>query len=102
MLRYKTAVTDYEGMQGVLDVHSVQGWRLFSVTPDTWRKTVSAEAGMEHRAFEELSAPGDMTQEYSASYYLLVFQREDSTVDELLAATAEEPLSAATLPGFEE
>ena len=102
MLRYKTVVTDYEGMQGVLDAHAMQGWRLFSVTADTWRKSMAPEVGMEHRAFEELSAPGDMTQEYSASYYLLVFQRDDNTVDELLAATAEEPLSAATLPGFEE
>ena len=102
MLKYKTVVTDYEGMQGALDTHSIQGWRLFSVTPDTWRKSLGTETGMEHRAFEELSAPGDMTQEYSASYYLVVFQREDNTVDELLAATAEEPLSAAILPGFEE
>ena len=33
MKRYKTAVTDYEGMQGVLDTHSEQGWELFSLTP---------------------------------------------------------------------
>ena len=102
MLRYKTLVTDYEGMQAILDAHSIQGWRLFSVTPDTWRKSVGPEPGMDHRPFEELNPPGDSSQEYSASYYLLVFQREDNSVDELLAATAEEVLPSGRLPGFEE
>ncbi len=103
MLRYKTIVTDYEGMQGVLDTHAMQGWRLFSLAPDTWRKSLATEGGgMDRMPFEELNRPGDATQEYSASYYLLVFQRDDNSVDELLASTAEEPLSAATLPGFEE
>jgi hypothetical protein len=94
MVRYKTVVTDYEGMQAVLDAHSMQGWRLFSVAPDTWRKSAAPDDGIERAPFEELSRPGDVTQEYSASYYLLVFQRDDSAVDELLAATAEEPLPA--------
>ncbi len=102
MVRYKTAVTDYEGMQGVLDAHATQGWRLFSVTPDTWRKSVAPEDGLDRAPFEELAPPGDVTQEYSASYYLLVFQREDSAVDELMAATAEEPLAAALQGGREE
>ena len=87
-------VTDYEGMQGVLDMHALQGWRLFSVSPDTWRKSIAPNDGMERPPFEELTPPGDSTQEYSASYYLLVFQREDNTVEELLAATAEEPMAA--------
>lgn len=94
MLRYKTAVTDYEGMQDVLDGHSIQGWRLFSVTPDTWRKSIAPNDGVERAPFEELAPPGDTTQEYSASYYLMVFQREDNSVDELLAATAEAPMTA--------
>lgn len=94
MLRYKTAVTDYEGMQAVLDMHAMQGWKLFSVSPDTWRKSVAPNDGIDRAPFEDLPVPGDMTQEYSASYYLLVFQREDDTVEELLAATAEEPLPA--------
>ncbi len=102
MVRYKTMVTDYEGMQGVLDAHSMQGWRLLSVTPDTWRKSVAPNDGIDRAPFEELSQPGDVTQEYSASYYLLVFQREDNAVDELLAATAEEPLAAAMQNGREE
>ncbi|MBV9849629.1 MAG: hypothetical protein JO250_08065 [Armatimonadetes bacterium] len=92
MVRYKTVVTDYEGMQGLLDAHATQGWRLFSLTPDTWRKSIGTEPGMERAPFEQLTAPGDVTQEYSASYYLLVFQREDNMGDELRAATAEEQL----------
>lgn len=95
MLRYKTVVTDYEGMQGVLDIHSMQGWRLFSLSPDTWRKSIAPNDGIDRAPFEELSEPGDSTQEYSASYYLLVFQRDENTVEELLAATAEEPIPAA-------
>lgn len=102
MLRYKTVVTDYEGMQAVLDVHTMQGWRLFSLSPDTWRKSIAPEPGMDHRPFEELNPPGDATQEYSASYYLLVFQREDNFVDDLLAATAEEQLPSASRAGLED
>jgi hypothetical protein len=94
MVRYKTLVTDYEGMQGILDAHSIQGWRLFSVTPDTWRKSSAPQDGIDRPPFEELAQPGDVTQEYSASYYLLVFQHDDNVVDELLAASAEEPLPA--------
>lgn len=76
MQKYKTAVTDYEGMQRVLDTHAEQGWKLFSVSPDTWRKTVADDEGMESPPFQELN-PHGRTQEYSASYYLLVFQRDD-------------------------
>lgn len=76
MPKYKTAVTDYEGMQGTLDTHAEQGWKLFSVTPDTWRKTLSDDEGMDSPPFQELNTHG-RTQEYSASYYLLVFQRDD-------------------------
>ena len=94
MVRYKTVVTDYEGMQAVLDSHAMQGWRLFSATPDTWRKSAAPGDGIDRAPFEELTQPGDVTQEYSASYYLLVFHREDNFVDDLLAATAEEPLPA--------
>ena len=94
MLRYKTTVTDYEGMQAVLDAHTMQGWRLFSAAPDTWRKSTAPNDGLDRAPFEELTPPGDRTQEYSASYYLLIFQRDDNSVEELLAATAEEPLQA--------
>ncbi len=76
MQKYKTAVTDYEGMQRVLDTHAEQGWKLFSVTPDTWRKSIAGDEGMDSPPFQELNPHGH-TQEYSASYYLLVFQRDD-------------------------
>lgn len=76
MQKYKTAVTDYEGMQRILDTHSELGWKLFSVTPDTWRKTMADDDAMESPPFQELNTHG-RTQEYSASYYLLVFQRDD-------------------------
>ncbi len=101
MVKYKTVVTDYEGMQGQLDAHSTQGWRLFSVTPDTWRKSTADNAGMENSPFEELNTHGH-TQEYSASYYLLIFQRDDTPdmIVELLAA--EEALPASAHPLFEE
>mgnify|MGYP001551791793 CR=1 FL=1 len=74
MHRYKTVVTDYEGMQGVLDAHAEHGWRLFSVTPDTWRKVAASDHGMEPPQFANLDAKP--IHEYSASYYLLVFARD--------------------------
>ncbi len=103
MHRYKTLVTDYEGMQGHLDTQAAQGWRLFSVTADTWRKSVAAETGMEHSPFDELDTHGGiMTQEYSASYYLLVFQRDETFEEVGLGIAAEEALPASQMPRFEE
>jgi hypothetical protein len=90
MLKYKTVVTDYEGMQGVLDTHSAQGWRLFSLSPDTWRKSITS-ANDTTSPFDELaSTPGATAFEYSASYYLLVFHRDDFADSLERAASAEE------------
>ena len=102
MRRYKTIVTDYEGMQAVLDTHAEQGWLLFSVTPDTWRRTVSENSGMEQSPFEELDSESRAMREYSASYYLLVFQSEEGLGDRQSYAAAQEPLPlAASVTGFE-
>ena len=101
MHRYKTVVTDYEGMQGLLDAHAAQGWRLFSVAPDTWRKSVGQDSGMEPPPFEELNAPGG-SQEYSASYYLLVFQRDDTLDPREALATAEQALPFSQVAAYEE
>ncbi len=102
MRRYKTIVTDYEGMQGILDTHAEQGWLLFSVTPDTWRRTVSESSGMDQSPFEELDSNSRAMREYSASYYLLVFQREERMEAREAYAAAEEPLTfSGSLPEFE-
>lgn len=85
--RYKTQVTDYEGMQGALDTCAAQGWRLLSVTPDTFRKMTGTPQGMEGSPFETLSM--DEVQEYSASYYLLVFEMDDEVEGHTLAALEE-------------
>ncbi len=102
MRRYKTMVTDYEGMQGILDSHAEQGWALFSLTPDTWRRTFSEDSGMDPSPFEELDSSSRAMREYSASYYLLVFQREDTHVGREAYAAAEEPLTFSQLPDFED
>ena len=102
MRRYKTVVTDYEGMQGVLDSHAEQGWLLFSVTPDTWRRTFSETSDMEQSPFEELDTNSRAMREYSASYYLLVFQSDEGRQVSESYAAAQEPLPlSASLPGFE-
>ena len=103
MRRYKTVVTDYEGMQGVLDAHAEQGWLLFSLTPDTWRRSLSENSDLEQSPFEELATQNRGTREYSASYYLLVFQSDESRDTKESYAAAEQPLPfSASLPGFEE
>ncbi len=103
MKRYKTAVTDYEGMQGVLDAHSEQGWELFSLTPDTWRRSLSENSDLEQSPFEELATQNRGTREYSASYYLLVFQSDETRDTTQSYAAAEQPLPySASLPGFAE
>ncbi len=89
MVKYKSLVTDYEGLQANLDTHTSQGWRLFSVTPDTWRKSADP-GGSDSAPFDELSTAGKATSEYSASYYLVIFEREEYIGDNDLAATAEE------------
>jgi len=90
MVKYKSVVTDYEGMQALLDTHAAQGWRLFSVTPDTWRKS-TGQPGSDAAPFDELSATAAPTQEYSASYYLVIFEREEFVDMHERAASAEEP-----------
>jgi hypothetical protein len=89
MVKYKSVVTDYEGMQALLDTHAAQGWRLFSVTPDTWRKSTGTSGG-DTAPFDELTSASSPTQEYSASYYLVIFERDEfiDVVDR--AAAAEE------------
>ncbi len=88
--KYKTAVTDYEGMQGTLDTHASQGWKLLSVTPDTWRRNAGSGQGMDAAPFEQLE--GDTVVEYSASYYLLVFERDDALGEDSRLAALEEVL----------
>ncbi len=103
MKRYKTAVTDYEGMQGALDSHAEQGWTLFSVTPDTWRRSLSENSDLEQSPFEELATQNRGTREYSAIYYLLVFVSDESPGGVESYAAAEQPLPySAALPGFDE
>jgi hypothetical protein len=91
MIKYKSVVTDYEGMQALLDSHASLGWRLFSLTPDTWRKSVASD-GTDSPPFDELTTSGKPTEEYSASYYLLIFEREDFLDDRERAISAEETL----------
>ena len=103
MRRYKTIVTDYEGMQGVLDTHSEQGWELFSLTPDTWRRSLAENSDLEQSPFQELDTQNRGTREYSASYYLLIFQCDESREAVESYAAAEQPLPfSASLPGFDE
>ncbi|HEX5322531.1 MAG TPA: hypothetical protein VFW40_02010 [Capsulimonadaceae bacterium] len=90
MTKYKTSVVDYEGMQECLDQHAAQGWRLFCVNADTWRK-VEGEGLSGPQGAGGVSADSAPVAEYSASYYLLVFFREeDSLRDTALAEAIEE------------
>ncbi len=102
MVKYKTAVTDYEGLQGCLDTHAAQGWRLFSVSPDTWRKSLPSADGDEAAPFNTLTSGGKATEEYSASYYLLVFQKDEFADVLERAASAEEDLPLSERSPFEE
>ena len=90
MVKYKSVVTDYEGMQALLDTHAAQGWRLFSVTPDTWRRSASSSA-TDTAPFDELSGATSPTLEYSASYYLVIFERDEFLDMHERSASAEEP-----------
>ncbi|MGO8673395.1 MAG: hypothetical protein ACLQVD_18790 [Capsulimonadaceae bacterium] len=101
MVKYKSAVTDYEGMQSLLDAHASQGWRLFSVSADTWRKSVTPE-GDDQPQFNPLGAPGRSALEYSASYYLVIFERDEYHESHELAATAEESLAMPPRHFYEE
>ena len=93
MHKYKTVLTDFEGMQGVLDTHAAQGWRLFSLAPDTWRKQNSSGKGMTPPPFDDLET--EPMQEYCASYYLLVFVLDELLEDAARMASLQEsfPLS---------
>jgi len=102
MLKYKTVVTDYEGMQGVLDTHAAQGWRLFSLSPDTWRKSdADQESGGIETSFDVIAANGKQSEEFSASYYLLVFQRDTRLEEAERLAAVEEAFPADLRQAFE-
>jgi hypothetical protein len=89
LYQYKTIVTDYEGMQDALSVYGAQGWRLASVTPDTHR-IVSGKPGVDVGL--SLNPSSDSShREISASYYLLVFERQG----EPLVGIASEAASAS-------
>jgi hypothetical protein len=91
MVRYKTIVTDYEGLQRCLDESSESGWRLFSASPDTWRKVVGSEN--EGDPLEAMGVPvGEQAAQYSASYYLVILYREDGHEYETSTAAAAEEL----------
>jgi hypothetical protein len=97
MVRYKTVVTDYEGMQRCLDDSSESGWRLFSVTADTWRKVIgSANSG---DPLEAMGTPiGEAAAQYSASYYLVILYREDALDREVATMSASEDVALDDYP----
>lgn len=99
MHKYKTMVTDYEGMQRILDEHAEQGWRLFSVTPDTWRKVVGSDHGMDAPQFGAIEAHA--MPEYSASYYLLLFVRDEYVEESGRMASLMEAFPASQPGEFE-
>ena len=100
MYQYKTIVTDYEGMQEALSVYGDQGWRLASVTPDTWR-IVSSKLG-EVGSIPLTAQAASVESELSASYYLVVLEREGELVATAAHETAIESLdySDFSLPEY--
>ena len=107
MRRYKPVLSDYEGMQACLDQHSEQGWQLFSVTPDTFRKSEGSGSTGDSSPFEDLNVHGSQADELTASYYLLMFQRDEGREAREAYAEAEEALPiagsmASSMMGFED
>jgi hypothetical protein len=95
MYRYKTLVTDYEGMQEALSTYGEQGWKLLSANPDTWRLVTEKIA--EEGALGMVSPEVGSMHEISASYYLLVFQMDDDPVH---TATHEAAAEVMDYPEF--
>lgn len=92
MVRYKTVLTDYEGLQRCLDDSSESGWQLFSVTPDTWRKMLGTDEPAD--ALESIGVQmGEASAQYCASYYLVILFRDDIHEYETVTAAASEELT---------
>src|ERR1700721_2102629 len=90
LYQYKTIVTDYEGMQEALSVYGGQGWKLASVTADTWRILTGKLGDVDSLP---LSAHAGSTEsELSASYYLLVFERQGDLTPAVAQESAAEAL----------
>ncbi|HEY3328439.1 MAG TPA: hypothetical protein VGK19_00315 [Capsulimonadaceae bacterium] len=102
MTRYKTVLVDYEGLQASLDLHSEQGWKLVSLTPDTWRKVLNSQSAADKVEVLGSTADGTPAEEFCASYYLLVFSSEDDPRFEIGLAAASETLPDKdyTLPDY--
>ncbi len=91
-MKYKTIVTDYEGLQRCLDDATESGWRLFSVQPDTWRKVMGSKGDSD--PLEAMGVPaGEPTAQYSASYYLVVLTRDDGLEHQVGSMAGTEELS---------
>lgn len=101
MLKYKTILSDYEALQGILDAHGAQGWRLVSVTPDTWRKSVASKPEADGISLEDLGGNGQPLHEYTASYYLLVFAIEGEWEIDEHEAALEKANQGSSRPYFE-
>ncbi|MDR3709310.1 MAG: hypothetical protein P4L33_13500 [Capsulimonadaceae bacterium] len=98
MSKYKTVVVDYEGMQASLDQHAEQGWKLLTVTPDAWRKLATYEAEANSSEGRTENGKGSRDEEFVASYYLLVFVREDDPRFDLGLASASHELPEKGYP----
>ena len=102
MIKYKRLLTDYEGLQGCLDIHSEQGWRLVSVTPDTFRKSIAAKPEGDGISLDDFGGDGGQPlNEYTASYYLVILSREGDRESEEHEAAMEEQLPYTSFPLFE-
>ena len=102
MIKYKRLLTDYEGLQGCLDIHSEQGWRLVSVTPDTFRKSIAAKPEGDGLSLDDFGGDGGQPlNEYTASYYLVILSREGDREAEEHDAAMEEQLPYTSFPLFE-
>ena len=88
-------------MQETLSVYGAQGWKLVSVTPDTWR-TVSGKLGSPDSLNLNPSPSDSSEREFSASYYLLVFERQGDLVHGVAQESASETLEYPdfSLPDF--
>jgi len=97
--RYKTIVVDYEAMQACLDQHSEQGWKLKSVSVDSWRRVVNVRSAAAEQAVTSRDS-GAPEEEIVASYYLLVFVRDDDPRPERGRAAAQMQEKGFSIPEF--
>ncbi len=88
MATCKSVIINCEEIQPLVSAHLAEGWRLTSVTLDSWRHATRCEEVEDHLSGRQASDSLSMGPTFQAQKYLVIFERQD---DPRLRVTIDPP-----------